>query len=271
LIARAVLLLVALAWAGQAAAGALVLDRAARQGGLVLGRAAPGAVVTLDGKNVAVGDDGSFALGFSRDAAPRAALAVRWADGRAERRMLAVAKRKWRVQRIDGLPPGKVTPGARDLKRIAADGAAIRAVRDHPTREPWFRSGFVWPAIGRISGVYGSQRILNGKPRRPHLGLDIAAPAGTPVVAAADGVVALARPDMFFTGKTVLIDHGLGVGTSYSHMSAISVTQGQRVAKGQRIGSIGQTGRATGPHLHWGLAWYRLRLDPRLMVGPMPK
>jgi len=272
LIVRTVfLLLLTMSWAAPALAAALVLDRAAQQGGLVLGRAAPGATVTLDGKTVAVGADGSFALGFSRDAGPSAALSVRWADGRAETRTLAVAKRKWRIQRIDGLPPGKVTPSARALKRIHADSAAIKAVRDRPTPEPWFRGGFAWPTKGRISGVYGSQRVLNGKPRRPHLGLDIAAPTGAPVTAAADGVVALVHLDMFYTGKTVLIDHGLGVGTSYSHMSAIFVKPGQRVAKGQRIGSVGQTGRSTGPHLHWGLTWYRLRLDPGLVVGPMPK
>ena len=257
--------------AAPAFAAELTLDRAARQGGLVLGQAAPGAVVALDGKRVLVGADGSFALGFSRDAGPGATLSVRWPDGRTETRTLSVAKRKWRVQRIDGLPRRKVTPREEDLKRIRADSAAIRAVRDRPTPQPWYRNGFVWPVRGRISGVYGSQRVLNGKPRRPHLGLDIAAPAGTPVAAAADGVVALAHPDMFFTGKTVLIDHGLGVGTSYSHMSAIAVRPGQRVTKGQVIGRIGKTGRATGPHLHWGLTWYRVQLDPAQVVGPMEK
>jgi len=271
LIARLLAPILAITCFAPAFAAEVTLDRAARQGGLVLGRAAPGAEIMLDGQTVAVAADGSFALGFSRDAGPKALLSVRWPDGRSERRTLSVAKRKWRVQRIDGLPGRKVTPNAADLKRIRADSAAIRAVRDRPTPEPWFRGGFVWPALGRISGVYGSQRILNGEPRQPHLGLDIAAPAGTPVAAAADGVVALAHPDMFFTGKTVLIDHGLGVGTSYSHLSRIAVRPGQRVSKGQVIGRIGKTGRATGPHLHWGLTWNRVRLDPGLVVGPMPK
>ena len=123
---------------------------------------------------------------------------------------------------------------------------------------------------GRISGVYGSQRVLNGQPRRPHFGVDIAAPKGTPVAAMADGTVALVHQDMFYTGKTVMLDHGLGLTSVYIHMDAITVDQGAKVRKGQQIGTVGQTGRATGPHLHWGVAWFGTQLDPALLVGPQP-
>jgi murein DD-endopeptidase MepM/ murein hydrolase activator NlpD len=253
-----------------AASAAVTLSGEPVQGGLVQGRAAPGATVTLDGTPVAVAPDGLFVLGFGRDAKPGAVLTVRAPDGRVETRALAVKQRRWRVSRVDGLPDRTVTPQPEDIERIAAERKLLVAARRQTAPDAHFRGGFAWPSRGRISGVYGSQRILNGEPRRPHLGVDIAAPSGTPVVAAADGVVSLVHEDMFFTGKTVLIDHGLGVGTTYVHLSAIAVKQGQRVRQGQRIGRIGQTGRATGPHLHWGLTWRGLRLDPALLVGPMP-
>ncbi len=252
------------------AAAEIALSGEAIQGGLLQGKTSPGATVTLDGKSVAVADDGVFVLGFGRDAKPKAQLAVRAKNGTVETREIAVKQRQYRIQRIEGLPPGKVTPKKEDLDRIAAEQKLLNAARARITRVTDFLGGFVWPAKGRISGIYGSQRILNGEPRRPHLGVDVAAPTGTPVVAAADGVVSLTHPDMFFTGKTVLIDHGLGVGTTYIHMSEIAVKDGQRVKQGQPIGRIGQTGRSTGPHLHWALTWKNERLDPALLVGPMP-
>ena len=246
------------------------LDGALTQGGLVRGAAVPGARITLDGKPVALAPDGGFVIGFGRDARPTATLAVTWPDGRRETRALAIAPRSYRIQRIDGLPERKVTPAPADLVRIRAESALLRKARERATPESWFRGGFVWPASGRISGIYGSQRILNGKPRRPHLGVDIAAPVGTPIVAAADGVVALAHADMFFTGRTLVLDHGLGLGSVYAHMSAVSVKPGDRVRRGQRVGAIGRSGRVTGPHLHWSLTWFDERLDPSLAVAPVP-
>lgn len=129
----------------------------------------------------------------------------------------------------------------------------------------------MWPAKGRISGVYGSQRILNGEPRRPHLGIDIAAPKGTPVQASAAGVVTLAEKDLYFTGGTIIVEHGHGLSSVYSHLSRIDVRKGQSVSRGQTIGAIGSTGRSTGPHLDWRINWYQERLDPMLLAGPMPK
>ena len=254
----------------QALTLALTLEGAAQQGGLMIGRAAPGATITLDGQKVATTPGGDFVLGFGRDAKPVAQLVVRHKDGKRETRTIAVAARKYKIQRIDGLPKRKVEPKKRDMTRIIAERDQFRRVRSRLTPQSWFRSGFVWPVTGRISGVYGSQRILNGQPRSPHLGVDIAAKTGTKVVAAADGVVALAHDGMFFTGKTLHIDHGLGLGTVYAHLSRLDVKQGEHVRKGQLIGRIGQTGRATGPHLHWGLTLGALRLDPALAAGKMP-
>jgi murein DD-endopeptidase MepM/ murein hydrolase activator NlpD len=256
---------------GHGVAANLTLSSEPIQGGLVQGKTVPGARVTLDGSKVAVSKSGLFVLGFGRDARRSSVLVLRLPGGEVDTRQLAVKQRKYKIQRIDGLPGRKVSPTKKDLKRIAAERKQLRAARRVMTGQPRFTSGFTWPVTGRLSGIYGSQRILNGKKRRPHFGVDIAAPKGTPIVAASDGRVVLVHQDMFFTGKTVLIDHGLGVGTIYIHMDAIEVKKGAVVRRGQRVGRVGMTGRATGPHLHWGLTWRGLSLDPALMVGPMPQ
>jgi hypothetical protein len=241
------------------------------QGGLVHGRTDPATKISLNGRLVTVTPDGRFVIGFGRDAPETAIFQSVMADGKRLVRTLKIKKRKYRIQRIDGLPRKMVTPSAGALLRIRAEGKAIRAARGVFTAVPHFAGGFIWPAMGRISGVYGSQRILNGEPRRPHLGIDIAAPTGTPVVAAAPGKVTLANTDMYFTGGTVIIDHGHGLSTVYSHLSAVSAKLGEIVKQGDRIGKIGSTGRSTGPHLDWRVNWFQERLDPRLLVGPMPK
>jgi murein DD-endopeptidase MepM/ murein hydrolase activator NlpD len=255
---------------GAAHAAEPVLQGPLIQGGLVQGRAAPGSTVTVDGARVPVTEDGLFLLGFGRDAPPRVDLAVIEKTGTIWHRTLTVKARRYDVQRVNGLPEQTVTPDPEGLKRIVADRERIVAVRDQETPVPFFLSGFQWPAIGPISGVFGSQRILNGHARAPHNGVDVAAPVGTPIVAAADGVVVLAEPDMILTGKTVLIDHGLGLSTNYLHMSELAVKPGERVAKGQTIGRIGATGRVSGPHLHWGATLHQTAIDPALLVGPMP-
>lgn len=240
------------------------------QGGLITGKAPPGSRVTFEGKDVRLAKDGVFLIGFGREAAAEARLEVRLPDGRVERRTLKVASRQYDIQRIDGLPDRQVTPPAEDLARIREDQAAVATARSRDTVEPYFLSGFIWPAIGPISGVYGSQRILNGNPRQPHYGVDVAAPEGTPIVAAAPGIVSLAHPDMFFTGKTVAIDHGHGLTSIYSHLATIAVANGEQVAQGQIIGTLGGTGRVTAPHLDWRINLFEIRLDPALLVPPMP-
>jgi murein DD-endopeptidase MepM/ murein hydrolase activator NlpD len=240
------------------------------QGGRVIGTAPTGSRVRLDGRPVRLRADGRFLLGFGRDAKANATLTVRHPQGGVEKRALTIKKRRYRTQRISGLPKKMVTPPARVMARIRSDAAAIRKARQLDSDQPMFDSGFIWPAKGPITGVYGSQRILNGKPRRPHFGVDIGSPTGTPVVAAASGIVRIAEMDMYFTGGTVLIDHGYGLNSVYSHMSKLSVTVGQRVRRGDPIGAIGATGRVTGAHLDWRVNLFLTRLDPALLVGPMP-
>ena len=240
------------------------------QGGLVIGQAAPGATVSVAGKPVRLTDDGRFLIGLGRDAKPRLEVSAIAPGGERQVASLTVNRRTYVMSRVDGLPDVQVTPDPKALARIRADNAQIGRVRSNDGAKPDFTSGFVWPVIGRVSGVYGSQRILNGKPRSPHNGVDVAAPEGMPVAAMADGVVALVHPDMFFTGITVMIDHGFGLTSVYAHMSKATAQQGQRVVKGQVIGAVGKTGRATGPHLHWGVTLFATHLDPALLVGPMP-
>jgi len=238
------------------------------QGGFVAGKVAPGSTVTMDQRTVPVGPDGSFAIGFTFDAKPTAVLSVRDAQGKSEQRTLTIAARQFQVQRIDGLPEAMVTPPPDVLERIRLENERIRKAREIISPVAHFARGFRWPATGPISGVFGSQRILNGKPRNVHYGVDVAAPKGTPILAAAAGTVILAG-DLYFSGNTVLIDHGLGVNTSYLHMDSLAVQEGQVVQAGEKIGTLGATGRATGPHLHWGLNWFDVRLDPALIVPPM--
>ncbi len=266
----ALVLVVSVVSAQEARAGELVLDGDFGQGGLVHGQAVPGAEVTLAGRRVRVTGTGRFIFGFGRDAPPNAVIEVAWPDGKVEMRHLVVAKRDYKIQRIDGLPPKMVSPPEEVLARIRAENARIAQARAVDRAEPLFESGFVWPVQGPITGVFGSQRVLNGEPRRPHFGVDIAAPAGTPVVAPADGVVVIADGDMYYTGGTVLIDHGHGLTSVYSHLKEVWVGEGARLHQGDAIGSVGATGRATGAHLDWRINWFDQRLDPALLVPPMP-
>lgn len=254
--------------AAAAAAPALELSESGlTQGGLALGRVPPGSRVTLDGRPVQVAPDGRFALGFARDAASQARLAVSAPGGRVMHRDLAIARREWDVQRINGLPQAMVSPNPQQLARINRERARIAEIRKVDSDLPYFAEGFAWPARGRISGVFGSQRILNGEARAPHLGLDIAAPTGTPCAAMGAGRVLLAD-DLYFTGHTVLLDHGHGVVSLYAHLSRMDVREGEMLARGQQLGAIGATGRVTGPHLHLGLHWLTTALDPHPLLPP---
>ncbi len=261
LIAIVALLAAAPAWAHE-----LVLDGPLVQGGLLRGRVEPGAQVLFKGAPVRLTPDGRFLIGFGRDDVGPYPLEIRYPDGSVARRSLAPKKRDYKTQRIDGLPSKMVTPPKETLARIHREGAMIAEVRARDTPEPLFLSGFVRPVEGPISGVYGSQRILNGEPKRPHFGLDIAAPPGTPVRAPADGIVALAEKDLYYTGGTVMLDHGYGLTSVYSHMSAVTVRVGQRVRQGDVIGRVGATGRVTGPHLDWRVNLFKTRLDPALLL-----
>ena len=241
------------------------------QGALVRGTTLPGTRITIGKIVVPVSAKGHFVFGLERKAPKQARLKAVLPNGREIIRKLVIEQRTYRIQRIDGLAKKMVTPPQHELTRIRAEVKLIRTTRRRKTDAEGYRESFIWPVGGVITGVYGSQRILNGKPRRPHYGTDIAAPEGAPIFAPASGVISLARDDMYFTGKTLMIDHGQGVSTLYSHLSKLMVEQGQRVAQGEPIGLIGSTGRVTGPHLHWGLSLFRSQLDPALLVTPEPQ
>lgn len=233
------------------------------QGSLLRGKVAPGTRVLLNSEPVTVAKDGSFVIGFDRDAALTQHLVV------ADKYMpVTLGKRDYRIQRINGLEPRFVTPPEAVLQRIREDSKAARAARAHNSEWQAFSEAFIWPATGRISGVYGSQRILNGKPSRPHFGVDIAAPTGTEVQAPASGQIRLVR-DMYYSGLTVILDHGHGVSSTFLHLSRAVVDTGDWVEQGQKIAEIGSTGRSTGAHLDWRMNWFDARVDPQLLVGPM--
>lgn len=260
---------VALFCAAPAAAGSFSLDGKAIQGGLMVGRTDPGTVVLFDGRAVRVSPAGDFLVGFTREAGPTSVLELRYADGSVRKVALSVEPRKYDIQRIDGLPPKMVTPPPDVLARIKRENQLIKAARDRDTAAEYFLKGWIWPARGRISGVYGSQRILNGEARQPHYGVDIAAPVGTPVIAPSDGVVTLVQKDLYYTGGTIIIDHGHGLSSAFLHMQDVAVEKGQRLRQGDRIGTIGKTGRASGPHLDWRMNLFDARIDPALLVPPM--
>lgn len=243
----------------------------ATQGGVMIGRATPHSTVTLDDKPVLVAPDGAFVIGFGRDHGLTAVLSVSVNRGPRETHTLTVLPRIFDIQSITGVPQKYVEPSPADMKRIQEEQRLIREARAKQSLIGDFAGGFNWPVTGPISGVFGSQRVFNGQPRAPHNGVDIAAPSGTPIHAAADGTVALAGPDLFFNGNLMILDHGLGFTTVYAHMSEFLVKQGDRVTKGQVIGKVGATGRVTGPHLHWGANWSGVGVDPALLVGPIPK
>lgn len=240
------------------------------QGGLVIGEAKPGASVDVDGQKLLVSEGGVFCFGLALDAEKPVTVTAVFADGVTEKANVVPTVRQYEEQRIDGLPQKYVEPPPEVLERIARERALVWDARKRETAGTGFAEPFGWPCAGIISGVYGSRRILNGVPRSPHLGVDIAAPEGTPILAPADGVVSLSE-DFYTEGGTILIDHGHGVSSVYLHQSKRMVTAGETVKRGSIIGLVGQTGRATGAHVHWGLAWFQTKLDPsRITVTPKP-
>ena len=240
------------------------------QGGIVFGQTDAGSEVLLDDVAIdTIAPDGRFVLGFPRDYEGPARVSIRHADGSVEAFSYEVGDREFDIQRIDGLAPKMVNPDPEVISRIQDDSRQAREARTERFTENFLENGFIWPAVGPISGVYGSQRILNGEPRAPHWGVDIALPTGSPVVAPADGIVTLAHPDMYFSGATLFIDHGLGVVSAFLHLSEIDVQVGDVVKQGDLIGKIGESGRATGPHLDWRVNVGAARVDAQLLVPPM--
>lgn len=260
------IILALLAFCLSVSASAVELWGSISQGGLVHGKATPGAKVVLDGKDIKVGRDGRFVFGFGRDAAPAASLVVIERNGKRWDRVLEVVQRKFNIEHVEGLPPKTVTPPPEWRERRSKETGRVGAARSFTTDDIYWQHGFDKPAQGRFSGFYGSQRILNGKPRSPHYGLDIAAPVGKPVAAPAGGTVRLADPDFLLEGGIVIIDHGYGVSSTLFHMNSVEVKEGQLVNKGEQIGTIGAKGRASGPHVDWRVNWGKVRLDPLLLI-----
>lgn len=241
------------------------------QGGAVIGTAPSGtSMLTLDGVPVRLAPDGRFVIAFDRDARPVATVLATRDDGTTQRRTLAIAPRAWRIERLDTLAR-TAQPTQEFLRLRAPELAQIAAARRMVADSGGWRQRFLWPATGRISGLFGSQRVYKGEPGAYHSGVDVARPTGTPIIAPADGIVTLAADRPFtLEGNLLMIDHGMGLNSAFLHLSRIDVRVGQRVRQGETIGAIGATGRATGPHLHWGMKWNDARIDPLLLAGPMP-
>lgn len=241
------------------------------QGGAVIGTAPKGAtLLTLDGAGVPIAPDRRFLIAFDRDAKPAATLVATLDNGRQVRHQLAIAPRAWDISRLNTLPKYPV-PRPEFERLRPAELAQINAARRMQTDSAGWRQTMLWPVVGRISTLFGSQRIYAGEPGSYHSGIDIARPTGATVLAPADGVVVLAAAKPFtLEGNLLMLDHGGGLNSAFMHLSRIGVRVGEHVRRGQPIGAVGMTGRATGPHLHWSLKWRDARIDPLLLAGPMP-
>jgi murein DD-endopeptidase MepM/ murein hydrolase activator NlpD len=246
------------------------LDSSLAQGSLIVGSTVPGAVVTIDERTVSVSSRGYFAGGIAWDRTELVRIAIAFPSGALRRRRILPLVRRYETETINGLPPETVEPPPETLERIRRESALIEEARWNDSAEDWFVEPFDWPAPGIVSGVFGSRRIDNGKLMAPHMGVDIANAAGTPIRAPADAAVLLSD-DHYLNGGFTLLDHGHGVSTNYLHQSKRFVRTGDTVRRGDVIGLMGQTGRATGPHLHWGMNWFQVRLDPSLStLTPSP-
>ena len=238
-----------------------------KQGSFILGKTDPNSKVFIDNRKVRVSYDGYFAFGLDRDRKNNVLIKI---INKREIKLIEkkVFKRKYKIQKIDGLPPKQVTPPPEVYERIKKDNILIGKARAIDSKLIFFKDKFIYPIDKYIiTGVYGSQRVLNGKPRRPHYGIDFHAPEGTPVKSMMDGVVTLVENDMYFTGGTIIFDHGHGISTLYMHMKDINVKKGQKVKKGEIVGTLGQSGRATGPHLDIRLNWFDVKLDPATILN----
>ncbi len=231
------------------------------QGHYIVGVTDPSSKIIIDKKNVKVSEDGYFVFGIDRDRKFDLTI-TKINNGKKEKIIKKVLKRKYNIQRIDGLEESKVTPPESVYKRIKEENNKIGEARAINSDLPFFKNQFIMPVEGIISGVYGSQRILNGKPRWPHYGIDIAAKKGTMIKSSGSGVVTMAEDDLYYTGGTIIMDHGHGISTIYSHLETVLVSVGDKINKGDLIGTVGSTGRSTGPHLDFRVNWFQTRLDP---------
>ena len=236
------------------------------QGHFILGKTDPGSKIIIDKKEIKVSQDGYFVFGIDRDR-KFDILITQISNSKREKITKKIFKRKYKIQKIDGLPENKVTPPESVYKRIKKENNAIGEARAINSNLNYFKNKFILPVDGIITGVYGSQRILNGKPKWPHYGIDIAADEGTHIKSSGNGIVTLAEDDLYYTGGTVIMDHGHGISTIYSHLENVLVSVGDKINQGDIIGTVGSTGRSTGPHLDFRINWFQTRLDPMTVIN----
>lgn len=253
-------------WADDAG-GRIVFPASVQQGALVIGKVPAGSRVAYRGRPLRVSGYGTVVFGVGRDEAGPLQLHITRPDGSRDSADITVTPRDWPLERVDGVPPKTVAPPPAIAARIAREQAAVATARERDDDRTDFAHPFHWPLHGRISGRFGNARLYNGQASGSgHSGMDIAAPTGTPVKAPAAGIVTFAAPDLYLTGGTILLDHGYGISSNFLHLSRLDVRVGQRVEQDQVIGAVGATGRATGPHLHWGMSWFDVRIDPLLVL-----
>ncbi len=240
------------------------------QGALIVGKTAPENKVMLNGKAIKVSANGDYALGFSRDEKNNSELVIISPNGLREKTTLTPLKREYNIQKVEGIAKKIMNPNKKANIRAGEDNKKITAARKVNSDLTAFAQGFVAPIDGIITGVYGSQRYYNGVPKRPHYGLDYAGKKGDPVKSPADGIILMYVPDMFYSGGTMIIDHGHGVSSTFLHLSDSYVKVGDKVNKGQLVAAVGSSGRATGPHLDWRINWFNMKLDPALVLKLKP-
>ena len=244
----------------------VVFPTSASQGAMVIGKVPSGSAVRVGGRELRVTPYGSVVFGIGRDEKGPVQVEVRPSSSPLQRIAIMVTPRDWPVEQINGVPPATVNPPKAIAERIEREQARVVAVRTRDDARTDFTQAFTWPVRGRISGRFGNQRVYNGTPKSPHSGMDIAVATGTPVKAPADGVITFADPGLYLTGGTVVLDHGHGISSNFLHLSRIDANVGDVVKQGEVIGAVGATGRATGPHLHWGMNWFDVRIDPLLVL-----
>ena len=262
---KAIILLASL-YVNNAIAASINVSGEVQQGGLIVGKTEANNIVTLNGKPLPVSTQGDYVFGFSRDDVSSYQLVITEPDGTKAKKIFTPLKRDYKLQRIEGIKKSIMQPNPKAIARAQQDSKQIKAARKISSNLTSFAQGFIAPIKGTITGVYGSQRIYNGVPKRPHFGLDYAGDIGDPVKAPASGKVLLWVPDMFYSGGTMIIDHGQGISSTFLHLSHSSVKQGDTVKQGEVVASVGNSGRATGPHLDWRINWFDVKIDPALVL-----
>ena len=248
----------------------IVLTGELQQGGLMVGKTSPENTVTLNGKAITVSSQGNYVFGFSRDESKSHELVISSVNGDRTAKTLTPQKRSYNIQRIEGIKKSIMQPDPKAVARSKKDNRQITTARKVSSDTDYFAKGFIAPIDGTITGVYGSQRVYNGVPKNPHFGLDYAGKIGDPVKAPAAGTVLLWVPDMFYNGGALIIDHGLGITTTFIHLSKSYVKAGDKVEQGQVVAAVGNSGRTTGPHLDWRINWFNMKIDPALVLNLTP-